>query len=541
MAHPWAFDRFRGRVLYDFSKFARDALSKEEAIRKVKSLKTALAVATARHDVNEASRLKAEIEYYSEELADPAFSLSGDADRPVGRVAEVNQALRTRGKKERLVRGRGYYYFTEGDASSWFTSSVYMNDASVWSVDQWLHEYDRLSGSKPGKDAEFHEEDHPRGQPGNAGQFGSGGGSKSESGSEEPSKDPAIEKFRAESRAKSKGGMSAAELKAKFKPVEGTKPTEGALANFIDRLSEGKNDRDLDPRHLDLAMSILDDITDEAWNDPNKYSALKSPSGFTPNFDNIRQDPAKAAKDVLVRGTDGRWYVNNEVVPVVKTVHEALELLGTGHGVMFERPEKAVALLDKIRKITDDARKLGKKAPTYNLCQVYVASTNLFCEKNMGIPRDQMPQLGGNPTPGSEADKLPRGKFGGVDVTDAWVKELKDSGVEVEETTLDASLLRGTQNELNGAKVAGIAESYFKSGIPANETRLVVSDENYIVDGHHHWAAEVAYKQALGKPVNIRVYRVKRPILPLLNSAIEFGNRMGMPKVSVHEAGSKAA
>jgi hypothetical protein len=38
--------------------------------------------------------------------------------------AAVNKILKARGHAERLVRGRGYYYFIDGDASGWFSSSV---------------------------------------------------------------------------------------------------------------------------------------------------------------------------------------------------------------------------------------------------------------------------------------------------------------------------------------------------------------------------------------------------------------------------------
>lgn len=63
-------------------------------------------------------------------------------------VASVNTALRARGVKERLVRGRGYYYFMDGDASSWPSSSVYMNDVGAWTVEQWLREYEHLKAAR---------------------------------------------------------------------------------------------------------------------------------------------------------------------------------------------------------------------------------------------------------------------------------------------------------------------------------------------------------------------------------------------------------
>jgi len=58
------------------------------------------------------------------------------------RVAEVNKALKARGAAERLVRGRGYYYFCEGSAAGWYSQSVYVYRAADLSVERWLEEYD---------------------------------------------------------------------------------------------------------------------------------------------------------------------------------------------------------------------------------------------------------------------------------------------------------------------------------------------------------------------------------------------------------------
>lgn len=61
------------------------------------------------------------------------------------RVAEVNRALKARGVPERLQRGAGYYYFREGNALGWYSSSVYVYRASDLSVERWLEEYDLLA------------------------------------------------------------------------------------------------------------------------------------------------------------------------------------------------------------------------------------------------------------------------------------------------------------------------------------------------------------------------------------------------------------
>jgi hypothetical protein len=60
-------------------------------------------------------------------------------------VARVNKALREAGHPETLRRGKGYYYFTGGDSAGWYTSSVYVNNVSAFTVAGWIAERNRLS------------------------------------------------------------------------------------------------------------------------------------------------------------------------------------------------------------------------------------------------------------------------------------------------------------------------------------------------------------------------------------------------------------
>ena len=66
----------------------------------------------------------------------------------MNRVAEVNKALREMGKAEKLTRGRGYYYFRDGDAFAWPTSSVFVYRADQLTIKEWLAEYARLAADQ---------------------------------------------------------------------------------------------------------------------------------------------------------------------------------------------------------------------------------------------------------------------------------------------------------------------------------------------------------------------------------------------------------
>lgn len=62
------------------------------------------------------------------------------------RITEVNRELAKRGFPERLRRGKGYYYFTGGNAPDWPQSGVYVFRAEAVSLVDWLKEYERLAG-----------------------------------------------------------------------------------------------------------------------------------------------------------------------------------------------------------------------------------------------------------------------------------------------------------------------------------------------------------------------------------------------------------
>jgi hypothetical protein len=62
-------------------------------------------------------------------------------------AATVNAALKKAGIAERLRQGRGYCYFTDGDAAGWWTSSVPVCYVSDFSVSRWLAELELLRNS----------------------------------------------------------------------------------------------------------------------------------------------------------------------------------------------------------------------------------------------------------------------------------------------------------------------------------------------------------------------------------------------------------
>lgn len=58
----------------------------------------------------------------------------------------VNNMLKWMGLPERLVKGKGYYYFCEGEAPTWHSTTVCVNRLNALSFEQWMREYETLSG-----------------------------------------------------------------------------------------------------------------------------------------------------------------------------------------------------------------------------------------------------------------------------------------------------------------------------------------------------------------------------------------------------------
>lgn len=197
----------------------------------------------------------------------------------------------------------------------------------------------------------------------------------------------------------------------------------------------------------------------------------------------------------------------------------AVEALATGKRVRLRSVRQVSTLIDRLGEIANEAARLGKQAPNYDLCKVSVKGTNLFCADTKGFPRAQMPQLKGFPTPGSPADKAPKTALGEVDATPAFIDYLKSNGVKVKDTRERADHLKATQNELVGGKVAALIGRARTEGAKDIRKKAVwVSRDNYILDGHHHWAAVVGIDAADGKlgDAKIAVHRVDLDITDLL-------------------------
>ena len=190
-------------------------------------------------------------------------------------------------------------------------------------------------------------------------------------------------------------------------------------------------------------------------------------------------------------------------------------------------------IIDKLAELGKQAKEKGEKAPNFNLCQVTVPGTNLYCDGNKGIPREDMPQFKGTPEPGSIADKLPKDENGEADTEEFFKQMLNKQGIKVSEpAAVPADRLKATQSELVGPKVAGMSKVLADPNHPAYgkiTAPIYVSNDGYVLDGHHRWAAVVAHNASNPDnqiPMNVRV--IDEPIEPLVKRSNKFAEEIGI-------------
>ena len=186
--------------------------------------------------------------------------------------------------------------------------------------------------------------------------------------------------------------------------------------------------------------------------------------------------------------------------------------------------------IDDLAKKSAEAKANGEKAPNFNLCDITIPGTNLYCGGNKGIPREQMPQFKGKPQPGSIADGLPKDKDGEVDTEAMFKKMLEDKGIMVSEpTSVPADQLKATQTELVGSKVAGMTKALDTDpNHPGITAPIYISSDGYVLDGHHRWAAVTSQSITSGREAKMNVRVIDMPIAELVKTSNQFAQDIGV-------------
>ena len=157
-----------------------------------------------------------------------------------------------------------------------------------------------------------------------------------------------------------------------------------------------------------------------------------------------------------------------------------------------------------------------------DLRNVSIPGYALFDGANMGLRREQMPQMPARNKP----------KF---------LSEMRLQGVGVAAQSVDPRTLKPSQADISAAKTGEILKkmrdgSFYDS--PAG--RILVSKDGFVIDGHHRWAAAAAY--AFDVPgARLPIIRVGLNAADLIPAARQFGAREGIKTLGFGETLKKAA
>jgi hypothetical protein len=186
--------------------------------------------------------------------------------------------------------------------------------------------------------------------------------------------------------------------------------------------------------------------------------------------------------------------------------------------------------ISKISKMLDDAKAKGDPAPDINLCDITIPGTNLYCDDNKGIPREEMPQFKGKAVDGSRAAGMETDKDGEVDTEPVFREMLKEKNIKVLQTEVPADKLKATQKDLVGEKVIGMMGALEKDpNHPKITAPIYVSRDGYVIDGHHRWAAIVAHNaKNPNNPIPMKSTVIDMDIKDAIPMANKFAEDMGI-------------
>lgn len=200
-------------------------------------------------------------------------------------------------------------------------------------------------------------------------------------------------------------------------------------------------------------------------------------------------------------------------------VHDAVRALWQGRKVQLKQPHQISTLVQELGKVNARVLKAGQKPPVFDLCNVTVENSNLFCAESLGIPRIEMPQF--------TEEQLK-----------AFTEKLVSEGHQISHVKEYAPYLRATQSELNGGKIAkGV--KWLQGNPQGREREIIISGDNYVLDGHHHWAAMVTLdtmNQQNSSKTMINAVKINIGITDLLQKSWEFVGGRGVGGKGVGDA-----
>lgn len=242
-------------------------------------------------------------------------------------------------------------------------------------------------------------------------------------------------------------------------------------------------------------------------------------------------DAAAGRKALDLPGRPDGAGTPGDPIDVQGDMPRAVQLMAAGKHVRLNGAGELPALESEINRQADAVLKSTGAEPPWDLGYVSVKGTRLFNEQTLGIPRIDMPQLSGPAQPGSEAAILAHGANKFIELDPEFRQQLKDDGVDVKDERARTDTLRATQTQLTAASVAGIARAAQQGNpkvLKMLKEPIWVSADNYVIDGHHRWAAHAIMGD---KEMNIQ--RIGLPAALAIPYAEGFAQRMGIAGVDI--------
>jgi predicted ABC-type ATPase len=169
-------------------------------------------------------------------------------------------------------------------------------------------------------------------------------------------------------------------------------------------------------------------------------------------------------------------------------------------------PENVSALFMKMADRTDHP----------DITEIKIEGTLLFGDEGMGIARKDMPQI----------DK---------DLRPQFLEDLEKDGITSEKEKVDPKTLKPIQKEVSGSRSGAIYNKYREEGKIPKQDRILISKDGFVIDGHHTWAASVAF--SFDNPsAKIPVYRLSVNAQEALDASLAWTESKGIEGQSIDAA-----
>jgi len=196
--------------------------------------------------------------------------------------------------------------------------------------------------------------------------------------------------------------------------------------------------------------------------------------------DEARDDDGRFASGDAPKADDSTYVKANSKDDPEKWSKQILKQLANGEHP-YVKPSEVATLLKQVSKSGD------KRAATADITNLRVNGTRLMGHDGLGYKRSEMPQISG-------------------DMRHQYFADLRAQGITVTPSTANPLLLQPSQSEIGVGRAAEVYKEL--NGKIDDQKQILVSRDNYIIDGHHHWASAVATALRANGPQEIPIVRL---------------------------------